>query len=100
MSIEAQREALAAAGYGHLSMHGMRATFRGWVDEATSFDSVLAEFSLAHQVHGSTERAYARGSLFSKRRALMDAWGKFCARPLRESDAGDVVVELRPAAAG
>jgi hypothetical protein len=78
----------------------MRSTFRSWAGEATSFDTTLAEFSLAHIVHGATERAYARGSLFEKRRALMDAWGKFCTRPLRESAAGEVVVELRPAVAG
>jgi integrase len=100
MSIDAMRYALEAAGYGHLTIHGMRSCFRAWAGEATSFDTTLAEFALAHQVHGATERAYARGSLFGKRRELMTAWARFSTKPLRESDAGDVVVKLRPAAAG
>jgi integrase len=100
MSIDAMRYALEAAGYGHLTVHGMRSCFRAWAGEATSFDTTLAEFALAHQVHGATERAYARGSLFGKRRELMTSWARFSTKPLRNSGAGDVVVELRPAAAG
>ena len=60
LDIGAQKYALATAGYGHLSMHGMRSTFRNWVGEATSYDVTLAEFALAHRVHGATVRAYAR----------------------------------------
>jgi integrase len=100
MDIGAQRYALSAAGYGHLSMHGMRACFRGWAGEATSYDTNLAEFALAHRVHGATERAYARGTLFQKRRELMDAWVRFCTRPLRHADADNVVTLRTVVAAG
>ena len=84
------RYTLSAAGYGHFTMHGMRSTFRSWVGEAANHDTTLAEFALAHRVHGSTERAYARGTLFQKRRELMDGWARFCTRPLRQAEADNV----------
>jgi hypothetical protein len=35
--------------------------------------------SLAHTVGNAVERAYRRSDLREKRRALMAAWGTFCA---------------------
>jgi integrase len=100
MDIGAMRYALSAAGYGHFTMHGMRSTFRSWVGEATNHDTTLAEFALAHRVHGSTERAYARGTLFQKRRELMDGWARFCTRPLRQAEADNVAALPEAVAAG
>ena len=57
--------------------HGMRSTFRDWVGERTAFPTMLAEMALAHAVKDKTEAAYARGDLFDKRRALMEAWAGF-----------------------
>jgi integrase len=75
-------------GYGHVSTHGFRSTFRDWAAERTSFPREVAEAALAHVVGDATERAYARGDLFEKRRRLMDAWAEFCGRPY---GAGEVV---------
>jgi integrase len=65
-------------GYPNITVHGMRSVFRDWAGETTAFPSDLAEAALAH-IKGKTERAYARGDLFNKRRRLMDAWAEYCA---------------------
>jgi len=41
------------------------------------------------------ERAYRRGDLFEKRRALMHDWAVFCSRPMQSGE----VVPLRQTAA-
>jgi integrase len=68
---------LRRLGLGDVTAHGFRSTFRDWVSESTDFPTELAERALAHAVGDKTEAAYARGDLFEKRRALMDAWAKF-----------------------
>ena len=68
-------------GYGHITTHGFRATFRTWAAERTNFPRELAEVALAHVVGDETERSYQRGDLFEKRRQMMDAWAKFCSKP-------------------
>jgi integrase len=58
--------------------HGMRSSFRDWVEEQTNFAFNLAEASLAHAVKDKTVAAYQRGDLFDKRRRLMEAWAHYC----------------------
>jgi integrase len=70
------------------SIHGFRSTFRDWAGERTSFPREIAELSLAHSVGTKVEQAYSRTTLLAKRRALMDLWGGFCAKP---SGAGAVI---------
>jgi integrase len=70
--------------------HGFRSTFRDWIAEKTNFQSDLAEAALAHVKGDKVEAAYQRGTMFEKRRDLMDAWAAYCAQP-----AGDAKV-LRP----
>jgi hypothetical protein len=50
--------------------------------------------ALAHTIPNAAERAYRRGDLFEKRRALMNAWSEFIDNP---QQAG-AVVPLRSAA--
>jgi integrase len=69
---------LRRLGHGEVTAHGFRSTFRDWVSEETGFAPELAERALAHAVSDKTEAAYARGDLFQKRRALMDAWASYC----------------------
>jgi integrase len=68
-------------GYGHITTHGFRSTFRDWAAERTNFPREIAEKALAHLVGDETERAYQRGDLLDKRRKLMDAWAKYCTQP-------------------
>ena len=68
---------LKAAGiHDSASAHGMRASFRTWASERTNSPHHVMELCLAH-VAGQVERAYARGELMDKRRALMDKWASY-----------------------
>lgn len=59
--------------------HGFRSTFRDWAGDCTEFSREVAEAALAHVVGDETEAAYRRSTALVKRRALMDAWARFCA---------------------
>lgn len=58
--------------------HGFRSTFKDWAREVSAFSWEVTEKALAHTIKDKTERAYARGDLLEKRRAMMQAWDKFC----------------------
>jgi integrase len=60
------------------TVHGFRSSFRDWVGELTHFPREIAEAALSHAFGDETERAYRRGDALEKRRALMDAWAKYC----------------------
>jgi integrase len=78
------------------TVHGMRAAFRTWCSESTSFSPKLAEAALAHKLgDNKTEETYLRGTLFEKRRKLMEAWGAYCSKPAIAR--GEVVVPIREA---
>lgn len=72
---------LRRMGLGDITAHGFRSTFRDWVSEKTDFPGELAERALAHTVADKTEAAYARGDMFEKRRAVMEAWANHCRGP-------------------
>ena len=57
--------------------HGFRSSFRDWASEATDARHAVMEACLAHTISSAVERAYARSTLFDKRRALMNQWGNF-----------------------
>jgi integrase len=78
------REVLKRMGRNDVTAHGFRTRFRTWAAERTSFPRELCEIALSHAI-GETERAYMRSDLFEKRRALMDAWGAYCTRPVGEN---------------
>lgn len=66
------------------TVHGFRSSFRDWVAECTATPEAVAEAALAHVVGDSTRRAYQRGDLLEKRRAVMAAWAEYCAKPQAE----------------
>ena len=61
-----------------LTVHGFRSAFRDWAAEETDFPSEVVEMALAHTIESQVERAYRRGDLFQKRRALMEVWAEYC----------------------
>jgi integrase len=65
--------------------HGFRSTFRDWVAEKTNFQSEVAEAALAHVKGDEVEAAYQRGTMFEKRRKMMDAWAAYCAQPASDA---------------
>ncbi len=77
-------------GYGHVTVHGFRATFATWAEECTDYPDGVREAALAHKYKNETVAAYQRGAKLEKRRALMIDWANFCA-------AADNVVALRSA---
>lgn len=77
-------------GYGDLTVHGFRSTFRDWVAEATRHPGEVAEAALAHTNGDKTEAAYRRSDRLEPRRRLMDEWAGFCCR----ASAADNVVPL------
>ena len=67
--------------------HGLRSTFRDWAAERTEYPRDMAEIALAHSVGSEVERAYRRGDMVEKRRAMMAAWVRF----LRGETGGKIV---------
>jgi integrase len=61
--------------------HGFRSSFRTWAEERTSFPHAVVEMALAHSAADATERAYQRSDLLKKRRALAEAWSRYCLSP-------------------
>jgi integrase len=76
--------------------HGFRSTFRDWAGEVTAHPREVIEHALAHMLKDKAEAAYARGTLFDKRRNLMDDWANYCAKVQQEQ--ADNVIEMRGAA--
>ena len=73
-----------------VTVHGFRSTFRDWAGDRTLYPRELAEAALAHAVGDEVEKAYRRSDALEKRRALMDAWAEYLARP-----EGENVIQLR-----
>ncbi len=90
----AMLQTLRRMGWGNLTVHGFRSSFRDWAAERTAFSREVAEAALAHVVGDKVEAAYRRGDLFEKRRKLMSAWAAFCASPATETK----VIPIRKAA--
>ena len=57
--------------------HGFRSSFRDWASEETNHPREVVEAALAHQVKDKVEAAYARSTLFERRRRLMANWGAY-----------------------
>jgi integrase len=74
-------------GYGHVTVHGFRSTFKDWARDRTRFENYVSEAALAHASGDKIEAAYARSDVLEKRRRLMDAWGEYCAAPEQKADA-------------
>ncbi|MEA5162056.1 tyrosine-type recombinase/integrase [Cereibacter johrii] len=72
-AVEKAMRTVGAAG----KPHGLRTSFRTWVQdhEAASYD--VAETALGHVVGGRIERSYARSDLLDQRRVLMEKWGAY-----------------------
>ena len=57
--------------------HGFRSSFRDWAAEETNHPREVAEAALAHRVKNKVEAAYARSTLFERRRRLMNDWSLY-----------------------
>lgn len=86
MSDMTMTAALRRMGRGDLTAHGFRSTFRDWAAERTNYPREVCEHALAHQLKDKAEAAYQRGTLFEKRRNLMNDWAKFCESPAAKGE--------------
>lgn len=77
MSENAMLALLKRMGFGHITVHGFRSTFKDWAGETTEFPDDLSEAALAHQIRDKAKAAYKRGTMLEKRRKMMDAWARF-----------------------
>jgi Phage integrase family. len=68
---------LRRMGRSDITAHGFRSAFRDWAGETTAYPREVIEHALARQLKDKAEAAYARGTLFEKRRNLMEAWGRY-----------------------
>jgi integrase len=67
-----------------VTTHGFRSSFRDWAGDCTNFPRDIVEMALGHKVGNEVELAYRRGSALDKRRQLMEAWSRYCAKPAAE----------------
>jgi integrase len=65
--------------------HGFRSSFRDWAGEVSTFPKETIEHALAHQLKNKSEASYARGTLFNKRRKMMESWATFCNSPAKQA---------------
>ena len=82
LSNMAMTTVLRRMGRGGITVHGFRSTFRDWAAERTNFPNHVVEQALAHTISDKVEAAYRRGDLFAKRKALMEAWARYCEAPV------------------
>ena len=68
---------LKRMGFGHITTHGFRSTFRDWVSEVTDFSPEVAEMCLAHAIGNKVVAAYRRGNLLEKRKRLLEVWASY-----------------------
>lgn len=78
LSNMAMLKVLDRMGYGHVTVHGFRSTFKDWCRDRTRFENYVSEAALAHASGDRVEAAYARSDVLVKRRKLMDAWSTYC----------------------
>ncbi|GAA0439524.1 MULTISPECIES: tyrosine-type recombinase/integrase [Sphingomonas] len=68
---------LRRMGYGHVTTHGFRSTFRDWAGDTTTYPREIVEQALAHTIQNKAERAYRRGTAVDRRRQLMHDWAGY-----------------------
>lgn len=88
LSENAMLALLKRMGFGHITVHGFRSTFKDWASETTDFPDDLSEAALAHKIRDKSKAAYKRGTMLEKRRVLMSAWDQFCAGIEEENQSG------------
>ncbi len=81
LSDMAMTAVLKRMGCTDITVHGFRSTLRDWAAERTNYPREVCEHALAHQLKDKAEAAYQRGTLFEKRRKLMNDWEKHCGKP-------------------
>ena len=72
------QQLLRRMGYGHVTVHGFRSTFRCWAGEQTTYPFEVCEQALAHRLPDAVAAAYLRSDFYDKRVSLLADWEKYC----------------------
>jgi len=72
---------LKRMGYGNITVHGFRSTFRDWAGDSTTHPREIIEAALAHTIQNKAERAYRRSTAIERRRQLMEDWSEYLGKP-------------------
>lgn len=59
-------------------IHGFRATFQTWAEEAQNFPNNVIREAMGRVVGNQVDRVYRRTDLLDQRRALMESWERCC----------------------
>lgn len=59
-------------------VHGLRSSFKAYMDNETEHPDRLIEMCLAHTNPNQTEAAYSRSQIVERRRKIMQEWSNFC----------------------
>lgn len=90
LSDVAMNKALATAGGGAFTVHGMRSTFRDWCAARTNYPREVAETALAHVNTNKVEAAYLRGDHYAQRARLMGEWAKYANSPVPQGEVASI----------
>jgi len=72
----------------HITAHGFRSTFTGWaVKEQWQYELISRQ--CGRIPHGEVFERYFREPMVEERRAMMEAWGRYCSLP--PAEAGQVL---------
>ncbi len=77
MSYNAFRALLHRMKRDDITAHGFRSTFSDWANEVSPHSPRTIEEALAHGLKDETAKAYARGNMLEKRKALMRDWAQY-----------------------
>jgi integrase len=91
ISSTAMANLLGRMGRRDITVHGFRSAFRDWAAETTAYPNHVIEMALAHAIANPTERAYQRSDLLQKRRALAEAWSRYCMSPAAVATGDNVI---------
>ncbi|MCY4316979.1 MAG: hypothetical protein OXC66_12805, partial [Roseovarius sp.] len=69
---------LELMGYGHVTRHGFRSTFRDWAAETRLDHWAAAKYALAYRVEDAIMRAYQRSDPLEEHHKLMTDWDIYC----------------------
>ena len=68
---------LRRMGYGRITTHGFRSTFRDWAGDMTAFPREVIEQALAHTISKAAEAAYRRSTGIERRREVMQHFSNY-----------------------
>jgi integrase len=94
LSIGAPLRLLGRMGYGHVTVHGFRSSFKTWA--AKRYPWEVTETAIAHKFTTKTEDPYWRDDFLDIRRRMMNEWADYCAGKWVAVTAE--VIPMRPAA--